>query len=252
MSETPLLDAKTSLKKIVSIVVDISGINSDHIPQLRLKPEKILEDLEKYEDGKTLLVKTVETNNEKINTYKNKIAQSQRDIVKFEEDSVELIQNRQELETKIQESRKEFTEINETISVKRKESENRGLRLKELEDRLFSLNKEVEKFEDKLKALEIELSLTFTKKEKFVETYELRVAAMKVLIKRKYITSLLYQFIKALQVGSSLDLRNILVAIDMKEEHARKIITKMLEENAPIEYDKSSGTITLKEEVDFK
>ena len=251
MSETPLLDAKTSLKKMASVIVDISGINSDFIPKLRMQPEKILESLEKYEDGKNVLVKTVESNNEKINTFKNKISQSQRDIVKFEEENAELTRIRQELETKIQESRNEFKEINETISNKREELENRELRLKELEDRLFTLNKEVEKFEDKLKALEIELSLTFTKKEKFVESYELRVAAMKILIKRKYITSLLYQFIKALQVGSSLNLKNILVAIDMREEQARKIITKMLEENAPIEYDQSSGTIILKEEVDF-
>ena len=251
MSETPLLDAKTSLKKMASIIVDISGLNSDYIPKLRMQPESILEGLEKYEDGKTLLVKTVESNNEKINTLKNKISQSQRDIVKFEEDNAELVQNRQELGTKIQESRNEFKEINETVSIKREEFKNRELRSKDLEDRLFTLNKEVEKFEDKLKALEIELDGTFIKKEKFVESYEIRVAAMKVLIKRKYINSLLYQFIKALQLGSALDLKNILVAIDMREEHARKIITKMLEDDAPIEYNQSSGTITLKEEVDF-
>jgi len=251
LSETPLLDAKTSLKKMASIIVDISGLNSDYIPKLRMQPESILEGLEKYEDGKTLLVKTVESNNEKINALKNKISQSQRDIVKFEEDNAELVENRQELGTKIQESRNEFKEVNETVSIKREEFKNRELRLKELEDRLFTLNKEVEKFEDKLKALEIELDGTFIKKEKFVESYEIRVAAMKVLIKRKYINSLLYQFIKALQLGSALDLKNILVAIDMREEHARKIITKMLEDDAPIEYDQSSGTITLKEEVDF-
>jgi len=46
-------------------------------------------------------------------------------------------------------------------------------------------------------------------------------------------------------------MRNILVAIDMREEQARKIITKMLEEGAPIEYDPVAGTILLKEEVDF-
>ncbi|MHA1509934.1 MAG: hypothetical protein ACTSO6_14670 [Promethearchaeota archaeon] len=171
--------------------------------------------------------------------------------MKFEEENTELVRNRQELETKIQESRNKFKEVKETINTKREELKNRELRLKELEDRVFTLNKEVEKFEETLKNLEAELNETFIKKEKFVESYELRVAAMKVLIKRKYINSLLYQFIKALQVGSSLDLKNILVAIDMKEEQARKILAKMLEDNAPIEYDQSSGTITLKEEVDF-
>jgi len=251
VSETPLLDAKTSLKKMASIIVDISGINSDYIPKLRLQPEKILESLEKYEDGKNVFLNVIASNNEEINNFKNKISQSQRDIVKFEEENTDLTRNRQELETKILESRNEFKKINETINIKREELENRELRIKELEDRLFTLNKEVEKFDDKLKALEIELNGTFIKKEKFVESYENRVAAMKVLINKKYINSLLYQFIKALQVGSALDLKNILVAIDMREEQARKIITKMLEENAPIEYEQSSGTITLKEEVDF-
>ena len=250
MSE-PLLDTKTSLKKIASIIVDISGINSDYIPKLRLQPEKILEELEKYEDEKNDKISVLNSNYEKINTFKNKISQSQRDIIKFQEDNAELTRNHQELETKIQESRNEFKEVKEIINTKREELKNRELRLKELEDRLFTLNKEVEKFEEKLKNLETELNETFIKKEKFVESYELRVAAMKALIKRKYINSLLYQFIKALQVGSSLDLKNILVAIDMREEQARKIITKMLEDNAPIEYDQSSGTITLKEEVDF-
>jgi hypothetical protein len=74
---------------------------------------------------------------------------------------------------------------------------------------------------------------------------------MKILINKGYITSQLYQFIKALQVGSKLDIKNILMAIDMREEQARRIVTKMLEEGAPIEYDQGAGTITLKEEVDF-
>jgi len=246
-----LIDAKTSLKKIASNIVDISGIHADNLPKLRLKPEKILESLEKYEDGKNVLINTLKSNYEKINTFKNKISQSQRDNLKFEEDNAELVRNRQELEAKIQESRNEFKEVKETISIKREESKNRELRLKELEDRLFTLNKEIEKFEDRLKALETELENTFIKKERFVQSYENRVAAMKILINKKYINSLLYQFIKALQVGSVLDLKNILIAIDMREEQARKIITKMLEDDAPIEYDQSSGTITLKEEVDF-
>jgi len=246
-----LIDAKTSLKKMASIIVNLSGLNSDYIPKLRIQPEKILEELEKYGDGKNVLISTLKSNYEEINTCKNKISQSQRDIVKFEEENAELVQNRQELEAKIQESRNKLKEVKETINIKKEELKNREHRLKELEDRLFALKKEVEKFEGILKNLEAELNETFIKKEKFVESYELRVAAMKVLIKRKYINSLLYQFIKALQLGSSLDLKNILVAIDMREEQARKIITKMLEDNAPIEFDQSSGTITLKEEVDF-
>ena len=251
MSETPLLDVKTSLKKMASTIVDIAGLNSDYIPKLRSQPEKILEELEKYEDGKSLLLKTIESNTEKINSFKNKISQNQRDIVKFEEDNAELTKNRHEFVIKVQEGQDVLKETRETIQLKKEELTNRDQRLKEIENRFFTLTKEVEKFEEQLKALEIELNGTFRKKEKFVESYENRVAAMKILISKKYINSLLYQFIKALQVGSKLDIKNILVAIDMREEQARKILTKMLEENAPIEYDQVTGTITLKEEVDF-
>ncbi|MFX0075353.1 MAG: hypothetical protein ACFE96_07920 [Candidatus Hermodarchaeota archaeon] len=251
MSETPLLDAKTSLKKITSIIVDISGLNSDYIPKLRTQPEKILEELEKYEDGKTLLLKTIESNTEEINALKNKISQNQRDIVKFEEDLAELTKNRQEIENRIQESQNDLKETREQIQLKTEEVASRDQRLKELENNFFALTKEVEKFEERLKVLEAELNDTYVKKEKFVESYENRVAAMKILIEKKYISSLLYQFIKALQVGSKLDIKNILLAIDMKEDQARKIIAKMLEEDAPIEYDQTTGTIMLKEEVDF-
>ena len=251
MSETPLLDVKTSLKKMASTIVDIAGLNSDYIPKLRSQPEKILEELEKYEDGKSLLLKTIESNTEKINSFKNKISQNQRDIVKFEEDNAELTKNRHEFVIKVQEGQDVLKETRETIQLKKEELTNRDQRLKEIENRFFTLTKEVEKFEEQLKALEIELNGTFRKKEKFVESYENRVAAMKILISKKYINSLLYQFIKALQVGSKLDIKNILIAIDMREEQARKILTKMLEEDAPIEYDQVTGTITLKEEVDF-
>ena len=251
MSERPLLDVKTSLKKMASIIVDISGLNSDYIPKLRMQPEKILEALEKYEDGRNLLLKTIDSNTEEIYSFKNKISQNQRDIVKFEEDKAELTKNRQEIEIKIQESQNDLKETQETIQLKKEELTNRDQRLKELENRFFTLTKEVEKFEENLKALEAELSLTFIKKEKYVVSYENRVAAMKILINKKYINSLLYQFIKALQVGSTLDIKNILLAIDMREDQARKIITKMLEEDGPIEYDQVAGTITLKEEVDF-
>jgi len=251
MSETPLLDTKTSLKKMTSIIVDISGLNSDYIPKLRMQPEKILEDLEKYEDEKNSLLKSIESNNEQINSFKNKISQNKRDIVKFEEDSAELTKNRQEIENKIQASQNELKETQEKIQLKKEERTNRDQRLKELENQFFTLTKEVEKFKENLKILEAELSSTFVKKEKFVESYENRVAAMKILINKKYINSQLYQFIKALQVGSKLDIKNILLAIDMREDQARKIIARMLEDNAPIEYDQVAGTINLKEEVDF-
>ena len=130
MSETPLLDAKTALKKMTSIIVDISGLNSDYIPKLRLQPEKILEELEKYDNEKNLLLKTIESHTEEINSFKNRISQNQRDIVNFEEDKIELTKNRQELEKKIQQSQNELKETQETIQLKKEESKNRDQRLK--------------------------------------------------------------------------------------------------------------------------
>ena len=251
MSETPLLDAKTSLKKMTSMIVDISGLNSDYIPKLRIQPEKILEELEKYEDEKNALLKTIQSNIEEIITLKNKISQNQRDDIGFEEDNTELTKNRHEMEILIQTSQNELKETQVKIQLKMEERTNRDQRLKELENQFFTLTKEVEKFEENLKILEAELNGTFVKKEKYVESYENRVAAMKILINKKYISSQLYQFIKALQVGSKLDIKNILLAIDMKEDQARKIIARMLEDDAPIEYDQVASTITLKEEVDF-
>ena len=121
MSETPLLDAKTSLKKMVSIIVDISGLNNNYIPKLRIQPEKILEELGKYEDEKNLLLKTIESNTEEINSLKNKISQNQRDYTKFEEDNIELTKNRQEIESKILESQNELNKTQETIQIKKEE-----------------------------------------------------------------------------------------------------------------------------------
>jgi chromosome segregation ATPase len=251
MSETPLLDTKTSLKKMTSLIVDISSLNSEYIPKLRMQPEMILEELEKYEDEKNALLKTIQSNIEEINTLKYKISQNQRDNIKFEEDNTDLTKNRHEIETMIQTSQNELKETQVKIQLKVEERTNRDQRLKELENQFFTLTKEVEKFEENLKILEAELNGTFAKKEKYVESYENRVAAMKILINKKYITSQLYQFIKALQVGSKLDIKNILLAIDMKEDQARKIIARMLEDDGPIEYDQVASTIILKEEVDF-
>ena len=73
---------------------------------------------------------------------------------------------------------------------------------------------------------------------------------MKKLITYGYINSAQYQFIRALQKGSVLDIKNIIVAIDMREEQARKILRKMVEEHGPIEYNEA-GTVKLLKEVDF-
>jgi chromosome segregation ATPase len=251
MSEVPLLDAKTSLKKIVSTIVNISGVNSDYIPKLRAQPELVLEAIENYEKEKNKLIKQIEENYEEINNLKNKISQTQRDIGNFEEDNKLLSEKRQKLLNEIDENHKAIESTNLAIKSKREEFENRNKRLKELENVLMELSRENEIFSSKLKDLEDELEKTFLKKERYVQSYENRVAAMKILINKKYLNSSLLQLIKTLQVGSTLDLKNILVAIDMREDKAKRFIAKMLEENGPIIYDEQSETIKLKEEVDF-
>jgi chromosome segregation ATPase len=251
MSEVPLLDAKTALKKISSMIVDLSGLNSDYIPKLRTQPEYIIEAIEKYENEKNNLIKTIESNNEKINSFKTKISQNQRDIQRYEEDNNFLTSQCQDFSTKIQDKQQELKETQKLIQIKKQEFDTRTNRLKELDVQIIDLTREIEKFEEQLKALEKELESTFIKKEKYVQSYENRVSAMKILINKKYINSSIYQFLKALQVGNALDLKNILLAIDMRKDQARRIINKMIEENAPIIYDENSNTITLKEELDF-
>jgi chromosome segregation ATPase len=252
MSDVPLLDAKTSLKKMISIIADISGLNTEFIPKIRSQPEMILGSIDKYEGVKGDLITKINTNNEQINSLKNNILQTQRDIIKLSDDNKQLSNQQQELIEKVRNKQTEIQQTQETIRLKNNESEKKKIRLKELEDGILDLTKNIEKFEVKLKALEKELENTFIKKEKFVQNYENRVAAMKILINKKYISSSLYQFFRALQVGNALDLKNILLAIDMRDDQAKRIINKILEENGPIEYDNTNGTITLKEDVDFK
>ena len=251
MSEISLLDAKTALKKVISTIVNINGINSDYIPKLKVQPEQIIDTIENYEKEKSQLIKQIEQNNEDINNFKNKISQFERDIVNLEGDNKSLSENKQDLLNQIEETRKDIENTNSSIRTKKDELENRTKRLKDLDINLLDLSREIKLFESKLKELEKELENTFLKKERQVQSYGNRVAAMKILINKKYINSSLLQFIKALQVGSSLDLKNILVAIDMREDKAKFYINKMLEENGPIIYEEDAGTIKLKEEVDF-
>ena len=251
MSEISLLDAKTALKKVVSTIVNINSINSDAIPKLKAQPEQILDAIENYENEKNQLIKQIEQNNEDINNFKNKISQLERDITNLEGDNKTLSENKQELLNQIEETQKNIGATNTSIKNKKEELESRTNRLKDLDITISDLSREIKIYESNLKELEKELENTFLKKERQVQSYGNRVAAMKILINKKYINSSLLQFIKALQVGSALELKNILVAIDMREDKAKFYINKMLEENGPIIYDENGGTIKLKEEVDF-
>ncbi|MFX1337914.1 MAG: hypothetical protein ACFFDK_04840 [Promethearchaeota archaeon] len=249
MSE--ITDAKTSLKKIITTIEEITRINSESVPKLKEYPTNLLNLIEQFENEKNNNVKTIELNDDEINSLKNKISQNNRDIIKFDEENTQLSKQRQDLLDKIQKVQNELNETQEKIKVKKEELENRSQRLAELKDRIQELTTLQDEFDEKMNQIEEELKIEFEKKEIFANSYINRVAAMKALIKSKYISSQLLQFIMSLQPNTTLELRNILLAIDMKEATAKKILNKMIEQNGPIEYDEAAGTVTLKGAIDI-
>jgi len=248
---TPLLDAKTSLKKILSNVDYLESLNKDYIPKLKELPTNLLEAIQKLENEKSGILKAIDNNSDEINSYKNKISENQSEVSKLEESNSDLTHQRQNLMDKIQTKQNQLKATKDTIRVKNEELSNRTKRLNELENKIIDLSRELNQFEDNLKQIEKDLENTFLKKERQVQNFGYCVQAMKILVNKKYINSSLYQFIRALQVGSALEVKNILLAIDMREDQAIKILSKMLEENGPIEFDSATGTVTLKQEVDF-
>ena len=249
MSE--ITDAKTSLKEIISTIEEMNSISVDSLPKLKEHPTKLLELIEQFEEEKNNNVKTIEANTDETNSLKSKSAQDNRDIIRIDEENAELTKERQELLDKISKLQQELAETQEKIKGKKEQLDTRGQRLEELKTNVQELSAIQDDFDEKMKKIETELKTDFDKKDKFAKSYINRVAAMKALIKSKYINSLLLQFILSLQKDASLDLKNILVAIDMREDIAKNILKKLIELNGPIEYDESAGTVTLKEEVDF-
>ncbi|MFX1234120.1 MAG: hypothetical protein ACFFBY_06115 [Promethearchaeota archaeon] len=247
----PLLDTKTSLKKMISNVDYLESLNKDYIPKLKELPTNLLEAIQKLEDEKSKILKMIDNNLVEIDSYKNKISESQRDVSKLEDFNSELSQQRQNLIDKIQIKQTELKQTKDKIREKNEEFSNRTKRLSDLEDKINDLSRDLSQLDDNLKEIERDLENTFLKKERQVQNFGYRVQGMKILINKKYINSSLYQFIRALQVGSTLDLKNILLAIDMREDQAIKILNKMLDENGPIEFDSTTGTVKLKQEVDF-
>ncbi|MFX1570934.1 MAG: hypothetical protein ACFFCV_21555 [Promethearchaeota archaeon] len=246
-----ITDTKSSLKKILSIIEELNGLNSDSIPKLQTQPNTLLEQIGILEESKTNDLKTIESNDDEINSLKNKISQNQRDISSLEEHNAELNTQRQGLLDKIQEAQNELNETQTKISARREELATRSARLDELENRIVELKDLQEKFDNKMKELETQLQAEYDKKEKFSNSYAMRAAAMKSLIKAGYIQSAQLKLIQALQPNTTLDLKAIVQAMGLREDVAKSILTKMVQKNGPIEYDQGSGTVTLKGEVDF-
>ncbi|MFW9880846.1 MAG: hypothetical protein ACFFG0_47900, partial [Candidatus Thorarchaeota archaeon] len=75
--------------------------------------------------------------------------------------------------------------------------------------------------------------------------------AMKSLIKAGYIQSAQLKLIQSLQPNTALEIKNIVQAMDLREDVARNILSKMVQKKGPIEYNEAAGTVTLNGEVDF-
>lgn len=246
-----LTDAKSSLKKIMSIIEELNGLNTNSIPKLQTQPTNILEHIEKLENDKSNNLRNIESNDDEINSLKNKISQNQRDITSLEENNAELTNQRQILLDKIQAKQNELDETQTKITAKREELATRANRLDELEKRIIELKDIQEKFEVKMNELETKLQEEYKKRENFSNSFAIRAAAMKSLIKAGYIQSAQLKLIQSLQPNTTLDLKAIAQAMGLREDVARNILTKMVHANGPLDYDEVAGTVTLKGEVDF-
>ena len=246
-----LTDTKSSLKKILSIIDELNGLNSDSVPKLQVQPSNILENIEKLEEDKANDLRNIESNDDETNSLKNKISQNQRDIASLDENNKDLTDQRQALIDKIQEAQNELNDTQDKIAVQKEELATRSSRLEDLENRLVELKDIQEKFDNKMNELETQLQGDLNKKEKFSNSYAMRAAAMKSLIKAGYIQSTQLKVINALVPQTTLDIKGLVSASGLREDVFRSILVKMVQKNGPIEYDEASGTVTLNGEVDF-
>jgi chromosome segregation ATPase len=250
MSE--ITESKTSIKKILLLVEEIENLNTQNIPKLKEKPNEILNSIESLGIERNEILNTIEANNKSITSLKEKISRNNRDVAKLKEDLDDFTIKKTDLEKQIQKSQTDLKQLSEELTATQQEYEAKNDQLKNLEQEIENLRIEYEKFQEKINSLEEELEAKFIKRKTFVDSYENRIKAMKLLIEKDYIHTPQYQLINSLQKGAALDLKNILIAKDIREDLALKYINEMIEEDGPIEYDKDSGKITLLKEVDFK
>ncbi|MHA1932389.1 MAG: hypothetical protein ACW96X_07595, partial [Promethearchaeota archaeon] len=219
--------------------------------KLQGQPSNILENIERFEEEKASNLSTIESNDDEINSLKNKISQNQRDITGLEENNSELSNERQTLLDKIQATQNKLNETQTNITMKKEDLASRTTRLEELEKRIAELKDIQEKFDNQMKDLETQLQGEFSKKENFSNSYAMRAAAMKSLIKAGYIQSPQLKVINALVPQTTLEVKGLVSASGLREDVFKNILVKMVQKNGPIEFDEASGTVTLNGEVDF-
>lgn len=247
MSE--ITDTKSSLKKIISIIEEMQAINSETLPKILEHPNGLLTIVATFEEQRNANLNTIESNNNEINSLKNKISQNERDVSKLEENNEELTKERQVFLDKIQVAQNGLTDTQDNITAKKEELESRTVRLNELDDTIQEDVKEEKAYVESLSSLEKKLKSEFEKQDTYISSFGNRVEAIKSLVKKNYIKSTQLTLIKALQVGTALDVKNVSLGLDIAEETAKKILRKIVEENGPIEFDEGAGTVTLNEEV---
>lgn len=247
MSE--LTDTKSALKKIVSIIEEMQAINSETLPKILENPNNLLNNVTTFEEQRNTNLNAIESSNTEINSLKNKISQNERDKAKLEENNEELTKERQGLLDKIQVAQNELTDTQEGITAKKEDLGNRTTRMNELDDANHEGIKEEKLFLEKIKNIETNLKSEFEKKDKYISSFGNRVEAIKSLIRKNYIKSTQLTLIKALQIGTSLEVKGLSMGLDIAEETAKKILRKIVEEGGPIDFDEGAGTVLLNEEV---
>ena len=250
MSE--LTSVKTAIRRISSIFEEIKSSTDDQIPKLTKFNPNLTTLVENFENEKNDNVKKIQIKNDEIETLKNKVSQNNREILNLEEENKNLTENRQDLISKIEDLTNIIRDLENQIETKKGELSTREQRLGELEENVHQMTTEQEKFEGELKKLESSLMEDYDKRLKYANSFENRAKAMKLLIEKNYIKTPQVHLIGALQVGTELDLKNILQACDIRMEVATKILRKIVELGGPVEFDEAAGKITLKTEVDFK
>ena len=250
MSE--LTSIKTAIRRISSIFEEIKSNTKDQIPKLAKFNPNLLALVENFENEKNANVKKIQTQNDEIESLKNKVSQNNREILNLEEENKNLTEKRQDLMNKIEELTNNIRDLENQKESKKGELSNREQRLQELEANVHQMTTEQEKFEGELKKLEISLMEEYDKRLKYANSFDNRMKAMKLLIEKNYIKSPQVHLISALQVGTELDLNNILQAYDIKMEVAAKILRKIVELGGPVEFNEATGKVLLKAEVDFK
>ena len=247
MSE--ITETKSSLKKIVSIIEEMQAINSETLPKILEHPNNLLTFVATFEEQRNASLNTIESNNNEINSLKNKISQNERDSSKLGENNEELTKERQVFLDKIQVAQNELTNTQDNITAKKEEFESRTALLNELDDAIQEGINEEKNYIESINNLETKLKSEFEKQDKYIGSYGNRVEAIKSLVSKNYIKSTQLTLIKALQVGTALDVKNVSLGLDIAEETAKKILRKIVEENGPITFDEGAGTVTLNEEV---